>query len=177
MVGAPVLKLIPEHLHSDEKTILESIRQGRRIEHSIPFASQKMVAYSTCLSNVPIKDDLGQIVGASKILRDISDRKRMEQSLLQAEKIAATGRMAATIAHEVNNPLEAVTNLLYLIRPMITDPDGINYLDSAESELDRVSHIAKQTLGYYREHAAAFSASLADLTSNTITIYEPRCTG
>ena len=85
--------------------------------------------------------------------------------------------MAATIAHEVNNPLEAVTNLLYLIRPMITDPDGINYLDSAESELARVSHIAKQTLGYYREHAAASSASLADLTSNTITIYEPRCTG
>ena len=65
----------------------------------------------------PIKDASGQIIGASKILRDVSNRKRLEQSLLQAEKIAATGRMAATIAHEVNNPLEAVMNLLFLLRP------------------------------------------------------------
>ena len=124
----------------------------------------------------PVKDEHGKVIGASKILRDISGRKRMEQSLLQAEKIAATGRMAATIAHEINNPLEAVMNLLYLLRPMITDPDGINYLSSAESELGRVSHIAKQTLGYYREHASASSASLAEIVLHAITIYEPRCT-
>ena len=99
----------------------------------------------------------------------------MEQSLLQAEKIAATGRMAATIAHEINNPLEAVMNLLYLLRPMITDADGIRYLGSAEIELGRVSHIAKQTLGYYREHASASSASLAEIVRHAITIYEPRC--
>jgi signal transduction histidine kinase len=103
----------------------------------------------------PVKNELGRVIGASKILRDISGRKRFEQSLLQAEKIAATGRMAATIAHEVNNPLEAVTNLLYLLRPMIINPDGINYLNSAEDELGRVSHIANQTLGYYREHTSA----------------------
>jgi PAS domain S-box-containing protein len=178
MIGTPVLKLIPEHLQSDEKTILESIREGRRIEH---FDTVRVTKdgrpLDVSLTISPIKDDQGQIIGASKILRDISDRKRMEQSLLQAEKIAATGRMAATIAHEVNNPLEAMTNLLYLLRPMVTDPDGINYLDSAESELARVSHIAKQTLGYYREHAAASSASLAELVSHAITIYGPRCTG
>jgi signal transduction histidine kinase len=74
--------------------------------------------------------------------------------LLQAEKIAPTGRMAATIAHEINNPLEAVMNLMYLLRPMIADPAGISYFQSVETELGRVSHIAKQTLGYYREHAA-----------------------
>jgi signal transduction histidine kinase len=83
--------------------------------------------------------------------------------------------MAATIAHEINNPLEAVVNLLYLLRPMITDPDGINYLGSAEDELARVSHIAKQTLGYYREHASASSASLKEIVQHAITIYEPRC--
>ncbi|MGC1299731.1 MAG: hypothetical protein WA869_32295 [Alloacidobacterium sp.] len=81
-------------------------------------------------------------------MRDISARKRLEQALLQAEKIAATGRMAATIAHEINNPLEAVMNLMYLLRPMIADPAGISYLQSVETELGRVSHIAKQTLGY-----------------------------
>jgi signal transduction histidine kinase len=122
-----------------------------------------------------LKDEQGEVVGASKILRNISDRKNLERSLLQAEKIAATGRMAATIAHEINNPLEAVTNLLYLLRPKIMDGEGLNYLSTAESEIARVSHIAKQTLGYYREHAAASAASLSEIAQQVVSIYEPRC--
>jgi signal transduction histidine kinase len=101
----------------------------------------------------------------------------MEQSLLQAEKIAATGRMAATIAHEINNPLEAVVNLLYLLREKITDEDGRSFLATAEDELGRVSHIAKQTLGYYRENAAASLASVENIAEHALTIYEPRCLG
>src|SRR5580693_3075131 len=177
MVGASILKLIPEHLHSDEKTIIESIRAGKRVEHFETVRltkSGQLIDVSLTVS--PIRDEFGRVIGASKILRDISGRKRIEQSLLQAEKIAATGRMAATIAHEINNPLEAVTNLLYLLRPMITDLAGINYLSSAESELARVSHIAKQTLGYYREHASAKSVSLSEIAEHALTIYEPRCT-
>jgi len=176
IVGTSILKLIPEHLHSDEKLIIENIRNGRRVEHfeTVRLAKDgRLLDVSLTVS--PIKDEQGKVIGASKILRDISSRKRIEQSLLQAEKIAATGRMAATIAHEINNPLEAVINLLYLLRPMISDPDGINYLNSAESELDRVSHIAKQTLGYYREHASAVNASVAEVALHAITIYEPRC--
>jgi len=123
----------------------------------------------------PIKNEKGEVIGASKILRDISSRRLIEQSLMQAEKIAATGRMAATIAHEINNPLEAVVNLLYLLREKITDSEGQNYLALAEDELGRVAHIAKQTLGYYREHAAASPASLIDIVEHALTIYEPRC--
>ena len=99
-----------------------------------------------------------------------------EQTLLRAEKMAATARMAATIAHEVNNPLEAITNLLYLLREKITDDEGRAFLATAEDELGRVSHIAKQTLGYYREHAAASLASVSDIAEHALTIYEPRCT-
>ena len=84
--------------------------------------------------------------------------------------------MAATIAHEINNPLEAVMNLLYLLRSKITDIEGVGYLAMAEDELARVSHIAKQTLGYYRENAAASTASLSDIAEHALTIYEPRCT-
>jgi PAS domain S-box-containing protein len=177
MIGASILKLIPEHLYSDETRIIESIRAGRRVEHFETVRltkSGQLLDVSVTIS--PVKDEQGKVIGASKILRDISGRRRIEQSLLQAEKIAATGRMAATIAHEINNPLEGVTNLLYLLRPMITDPDGISYLNTAEIELGRVSHIAKQTLGYYREHAAASSASMAEIALHAITIYGPRCT-
>jgi PAS domain S-box-containing protein len=176
MIGASILKLIPEDLHSDEKIIMESIRAGRRVEHFETrrvTKSGKLLDVSLTIS--PIKDEHGQVIGASKILRDISLRRQLEQSLLQAEKIAATGRMAATIAHEINNPLEAVVNLLYLLRPMTTDPTGVKYLSSAEAELGRVSHIAKQTLGYYREHAAASSTSIGEIVLHAIAIYEPRC--
>jgi PAS domain S-box-containing protein len=177
IIGASILKLIPEHLHSDEKTIIENIRAGRRIEH---FETVRLTKdgrlIDASLTVSPIKDEQGRVIGASKILRDVSGRRRMEQSLLQAEKIAATGRMAATIAHEINNPLEAVMNLLYLLRAKITDDEGRNFLATAEDELGRVSHIAKQTLGYYREHAAASLASVGEIAEHALTIYEPRCT-
>ena len=178
MVGASILKIIPEHLHSDEKIIIESIRAGRRVEHFETVRltkSGQLIEVSLTIS--PVRDEHGQVIGASKILRDISGRKRLEKSVLQAEKIAATGRMAATIAHEINSPLEAVVNLLYLLRPMISDSKGIDYLDTVESELARISHIAKQTLGYYRETASASSTSLSDLVLHATTIYEPRCAG
>jgi PAS domain S-box-containing protein len=177
IVGTSILRLIPEDLHSDEKTIMENIRAGRRVEHFETVRRTKSgQLLDVSLTVSPIKDKHGRFIGASQILRDISTRKRLEQALLQAEKIAATGRMAATIAHEINNPLEAVMNLMYLLRPMIADPAGISYFRSVETELGRVSHIAKQTLGYYREHAAATRASIGEIVLHAITIYEPRCT-
>jgi PAS domain S-box-containing protein len=176
MIGQSILKLIPNDLRDEEKRIIESIRAGQRVEHFDTIRLTKDGSLvDVALTVSPIRDDQGVVIGASKILRDVSDRKRIEQSLMQAEKIAATGRMAATIAHEINNPLEAVMNLLYLLRGKITDQDGLTYLSTAEGELGRVSHIAKQTLGYYREHAAASSASLSEIAEHALTIYEPRC--
>jgi PAS domain S-box-containing protein len=176
MIGSSILRIIPEHLHSDEKKIIESVRKGVRVEHfETVRVTKEGQLLDVSLTVSPVKDEHGQVIGASKILRDISSRKRMEKSLLQAEKIAATSRMAATIAHEINNPLEAIMNLLYLLRPSVSDPEGITYLNSVESELARVSHIAKQTLGYYRENSLATSTSLSELALHAITIYEPRC--
>src|SRR5205807_380596 len=124
----------------------------------------------------PIRDDSGTIVGASKILRDISAKKRTEASLLQAEKIAAAGRMAATIAHEVNNPLEAVMNLIYLAKSNAEDPNEVRtFLGAAEGEIARVSHIAKQTLGFYRENDSPNGASLSELAAQAIRVYSPKC--
>ena len=177
MIGQSILKLVPELLHPDETGIIESIKAGRRVEHfdTVRLTRDgRLIDVSVTVS--PIRDANGQVIGASKILRDISARKRLEQSLLQAEKIAATGRMAATIAHEINNPLEAIVNLLFLLRPLVSSAEGIQYLESADAELVRVSHIAKQTLGYYREHASASRASLGEIAEHTIAIYEPRCT-
>ena len=176
MIGASILKLIPEHLQSEEKVIMENIRAGRRVEHFETIRQTKtgeLIEVSLTIS--PVKDAKGEIVGASKILRDISARKRMEESLLKAQKIAATGRMAATIAHEVNNPLEAVLNLLFLLRTKVIDEDGAKFLAAAETEIILISHITKQTLGFYRENTPASLASIEMIIEHTLLIYEPRC--
>ncbi len=177
IVGKSIIMLIPPELHPEETVIIGKIRAGIRIEHYETVRVKKngeRVEVSLTIS--PVRDRSGTIVGASKILRDISGRKRVEVSLLQAEKIAATGRMAATIAHEVNNPLEAIMNLLYLAQTNAGSSEEVKgYLRAAESEIVRVSHIAKQTLGFYRENASAMSISLADLVADAIRIYEPRC--
>jgi signal transduction histidine kinase len=83
--------------------------------------------------------------------------------------------MAATIAHEINNPLESVLNLIYLARTNASNADEVvSYLNTAEDELLRVAHIAKQTLGYYREHSAAVRVTLSDLITDTLKIYESK---
>ncbi len=171
MIGQSILKLIPEELHPEEKTFIEKLKSGQRIEQFETrriTKSGQMLDVSLTLS--PIRDAHGKVIGASKILRDISLAKRLEQSILEAEKLAATGRMAATIAHEINNPLEAVMNLLYLIRPTIAGDEGRGYLVTAESELQRVAHIAKQTLGYYREDASATPMSMNDIVRHAVAI-------
>jgi len=176
MIGASILTLIPDDLQSEEQTIIEKIQAGERISHyetvRITKSGERL---DVSLTISPLKDASGKIVGASKVLRTIGERKRMEKNLLQAEKIAATGRMAATIAHEINNPLESVLNLIYLARTNACDPNEVvTYLNTAEQELLRVSHIAKQTLGYYREHSAAVRVTLSDLVADTIRIYQTK---
>ena len=117
----------------------------------------------------------GRIIGASKIARDISDRKRIERLLVQSEKLAATGRMAAAIAHEINNPLESLMNLVFLARQNSTvGGKAHNLLLTAEQELERVAHIARQTLGYYRDTGAPTEVYLHDLIENVLTVYNAK---
>lgn len=179
MVGTSILNLIPEDLRSEEQTIIEKIQSGKRIDHfETVRLTKKGERLDVSVTISPLKDATGKIVGASKILRNIGERKQMQKNLLQAEKIAATGKMAATIAHEINNPLESVLNLIYLARTNAFDTDQvIKYLNTAEEELLRVSHIAKQTLGYYREHSAALRVTLSELVLDTLKIYESKLTG
>ena len=122
IIGKSILTLIPEELHSDEPLIISRIRAGQRIEHFDTIRRAKsgeLLEVSLTIS--PVKDDTGTIIGASKILRDISGRKRIENSLIQAEKIAATGRMAATIASKSGAPNERAERLVEGIKAVLRD--------------------------------------------------------
>jgi PAS domain S-box-containing protein len=172
MVGASILKLVPEELRSEEAGILEKIRRGERIDHYETIrVTRDGRRLNVSLTISPIRDASGAVVGASKILRDVTQKKRMEQTLIEAEKLSASARMAASIAHEINNPLEAVLNLIYLARSTSSEPEVVGYLNTAEEEVVRLSHIAKQTLGFYREQNSAAVVLLKDLVDEVLKIY------
>jgi PAS domain S-box-containing protein len=103
-------------------------------------------------SAAPIRDDAGKLVGVVLVFRDATADRKSQEILRKTEKIAAAARLAATVAHEINNPLEAVSNLVYLakLRPGMPD-QALEDLNLAEQELNRVSHVTRQTLGFYRE--------------------------
>jgi signal transduction histidine kinase len=108
---------------------------------------------------------------------DITDRKLAEAAVLRQEKLAAMGRLASTVAHEVNNPLEAVTNLLYLIHndPTLSETSR-EYLATAESELARLSEITRLTLGFVRSTALRRTVLIAEVVDNCIAIFRQRFT-
>ena len=97
-----------------------------------------------------IRDENNIHIAHTLMLRDITQRMQTEDALRKAEALAAAGRLAATVSHEINNPLEAVTNLLYLAGTEVLSENGREYLRLANVELERVSHVVKQTLGFFR---------------------------
>jgi PAS domain S-box-containing protein len=176
MIGQSILKIIPKELHPEEAQILEKLRSGERLDHCETRRIRKdgqIVEVSLTIS--PVKDGGGMIIGSSKIARDISGRKNMERLLIQSEKLAATGRMAATIAHEINNPLDALLNLVYLAKKSVDgNSKALPYLITAERELERVGHIARKAMGYYRDPGLPSDVSLEQLIEEVLAVYHPK---
>lgn len=122
-------------------------------------------------SAAPILDSARKVIGVVLVFHDVTERKRAEEALLRSEKLASVGRMAASIAHEINNPLAAVTNTLYLARMSANEPELVRqYLDMADDELKRVSHITRQTLGFYRESSAPTAVSVNSIVDSAVDL-------
>lgn len=111
-------------------------------------------------------------VGAVAV--DTTARKLSEEMLRRTEKLAATGRLAASIAHEINNPLEAVTNLLYLLHQQPLDPESLKYADMAQQEVARVSHITQQTLRFYRQSSKPALTDFPEMLDSVLALHQGR---
>ena len=123
-------------------------------------------------SAAPIRDDGGKVVGAVLVFRDATHDRKSQEILRKAEKLAAAARLAATVAHEINNPLEAVGNLIYLAKATPEMPADANlHLTLAEQELARVSHLTRQTLGFYRESNAPVLVEVPELIDSVLSLY------
>ncbi len=124
-------------------------------------------------SAAPIRDDHGELIGVVLVFRDVTAERKQQELLRRTEKLAAAARLSATMAHEINNPLEAVTNLVFLARHNPdTPPAVIEQLTQAEHELYRVAHITRQTLGFYRETGARERIGIPELVESVLKIYQ-----
>ncbi len=112
--------------------------------------------------------------GAVVTFRDVTQTRQAEEALRRSEKLAAVGQLASSIAHEINNPLEAVTNLLYLVRTADTMAEVQRYASQAESELARVADIAVQTLRFHKQQTAAAQVDLAETLPAILRLYTSR---
>lgn len=113
--------------------------------------------------------------GIAAFFRDITVRLKAEAAMRQSEKLAAVGRLASSIAHEINNPLEAITNLLYLMESdEEMQPRTREFLAAAQSELSRVSHIATQTLSFHRQSAQPVDVKPAEIVDSVVSLFATR---
>lgn len=175
MIGESIKKIIPEEVFADEDRIMSAVARGERTEHFETLRKRRdgeCIEVSLTLS--PVFDGQGKIAGVASISRDISHQKKVEKALNTTERLATAGRMAATIAHEINNPLEAVTNLVYLAQSCMADEDGKMFLQHAQQELARVALLTKQTLGFYRENSGARELTLGELVTPLVSVFSAR---
>jgi PAS domain S-box-containing protein len=123
-------------------------------------------------SAAPIRDDAGRIVGVVLVFRDATAQRDSEELMRKTEKLAAAARLSATVAHEINNPLEAVVNLLYIAKGSPdASPGLVEHLTMAEQELERVAQITRQTLGFYRESKTTAEIRIPDVIEPILRLY------
>lgn len=116
----------------------------------------------------------GKTLGAVVTFRDITQSQLAEQALRRSEKLAAVGQLASSIAHEINNPLEAVTNLIYLVRHAQSLEEVREFATQAEAELSRVAEIVTQTLRFHRQQTAAALVNVGELIPALLRLYSTR---
>lgn len=111
----------------------------------------------------------------AQLQAEIIARKKAEEALVRSEKLASVGRMAAVLAHEINNPLEAVGNILFLAQSTEGLPGSVReYLEMADAELRRIAHITRQTLGFYREATAPTTFYVAFLLDSVFDLLKAK---
>ena len=180
VVGKPVRVALPEAAEQGYVEILDRVYQGEPyVGHDARYdvyAGEGVQPDERYLDFVyqPLREIDDTVSGIIVMGVDVTDRKRAQDVLLQTEKLAAVGRLASSIAHEINNPLESVTNLLYLAQRSADDAVTRQYLATAEVELRRMSSITNQTLRFHRQRSSPVPTKPEDLLDSVLSIYQGR---
>jgi PAS domain S-box-containing protein len=175
LLGRDVMDLT----HPDDRAVNAAVRgptlRGERDWHEIEkrYIHRDGFPVWVHITSSVVRDTSGHPLYRVAIVQDVTQRKQAEEALLRSEKLASVGRMAASIAHEINNPLEAVTNVLFLAKALENLPEPARrYLEIADEELKRIAHITRQSLGFYRESSAPTPTSVTAVLESAVDLLQ-----
>jgi signal transduction histidine kinase len=151
-------------------------KASREIEdiYELTYVRKDGSRFPAIVSVTALRDAQDAILGYLLIGTDNTARKRMEQALLNSEKLAATARLASTMAHEINNPLGAITNLIYLLAPLQSSPEAQAYIATLDQQVIGLSRIATQMLKFHRDNNQPAEFKLEELVREVANFYRPQ---
>src|SRR5579859_1176913 len=178
-LGRSIGEMLPETaaevLQRHVQSVFETGQPVTQFELNTTLPGDETQVRNWLINVYPVKATSETVRWVGAIVVDATERKRAEEALRKTEKLAAAGRLAASIAHEINNPLEAVTNLLYLLRHQPSlDREATGYADLAQQEISRVAEMTQQTLRFYRQSTLPVVANVAELLDSVLTLFVGR---
>ena len=173
-----VARLIDERTRAERTNSVDIVRRAEKvvgISNHVILISRTGREYPIEMNGAPIKNDRGQLRGVVLVFRDVTQRRQTEQTLRASDRLTQAGRLAATIAHEIRNPLDTVSNLIFLLRHQChQNPETKHYLDLAGDELSRITQITGQLLTFHREAQSPVKVDLATVMESVLTLYSPQ---
>ena len=173
-----VLRVSDEKTRSESEDPVEAVRRAQDVvgfSNSLVLTSRSGKEYPIELTGAPILSDLREIVGVVVVFRDVTQRRQTEQTLRASERLTLAGRLSATIAHEIRNPLDTVTNLIYLLQHEQTGSlASTQYLQMASDELARIAQITSQLLTFHREARNPLDVSLTEVLESVLVLFAPQ---
>ncbi len=174
IVGRPMVEVLGAEALQEVGPYVDQVLRGQRVEYEalLPYPSGSRHVHVVW---TPDTYGSNQIVGWIASVMDVTELKRAEEHLHKVEKLAAAGQLAASLAHEINNPLSSVINALYLLKdnPAL-DERSLYLVNTAGSELQRVARIVKQSLSYYREGSSQQIIDLSALTEDSLQVFSEK---
>jgi len=173
-----VASLIDERTRQPIADPVEQVRRAKQVVgmwNNILLVSRSGREYPIEMNAAPIMNRLRQLTGVVLVFRDITQRRQTEQTLRASDRLGQAGRLAATIAHEIRNPLDTVSNLLFLLRQdSYANADTKHYLELATDELARITQITGQLLTFHREAQSPVAVDLIKVVESVLTLYAPQ---
>lgn len=178
-VGKPLKDVFRIVNQETRKPVENPVEKVRRLNHVVGLANHTILISKSGQeiaiddSGAPIRDSKGKLAGIVLIFRDVTQQRALEIALNTNERLALAGRLSASIAHEIHNPLDTVGNALFLLDQQVgTDPRARQLLDTAQREVQRVAEISKNMLSLHRESRKASKVKLSELLEGVVALIE-----
>ena len=172
-MGSPTGLVVEEDRPKVAAAAAHTIRTGEpfQVEFRVVWPNGEIRWLEAC--GKPVPSDPSIWLG---VTMDITNRKTAELALIRSEKLLVTSRLASSVSHEINNPLEAITNLVYLAKSTAVNEEALAYLKETEKELARIAYITNQALRFHRQQSAPIEMDVVETLRELMHFYEPRIT-